>query len=649
MNIETRQLPPLALRAAVAPSTFDAAARTVEVVWTTGATVLRQDYWDGPWYESLSLAPGAVRLDRLNNGAPFLACHDNDDLDDVIGVVERAWITGNEGRALVRFSGREDVAPILQDVQDGILRNVSVGYQVHTYVIERSTDSKGPDTYTATDWEPFEISLVPIPFDAGANTRAANGQRHRRNFQPAPVQIRHPDPDPAPAAAQPETPAAAPAPAADPQPAETPTVITQEIRTVETITNGADHVQRILQLGEQYRAHVPNMDVHVTAALRAGETPEKFTERVMGAITTAHSDVRNNYIGMERGEVQEYSLARAVAAVISGDWSNAGLERSASEAIAKRSGATPSGFFVPLDVFQKRDFLAGDATGAGAIIPTELRPDMYTDVLRKQLALAKLGAVFLPGLTSNVAIPRKTAPGTFTWVTEVAGATETAPTMGQITLGPKRITSFVEYSKQSIIQSAMAVEPLLRKDLLDGLAIEIDNAGLNGTGTGGQARGLRNTSGVGAVVGGTDGANLAWTHLVGLETACANANATATDRAGYIINTKGVGTCKTTQKANYLPFIWDNGDRPLNGTQAAITNLMPSNLSKGASSGTCSSVGYGSDWSMLVVGLFGAVDVVVDPYSLATTGMVRITINQFIDVGVRQPACFAFMDDAKTP
>lgn len=638
MTIETRELPLLHLRAAVAPATFDAVARTVEIVWSTGATVKRSDMWGDCYFETLSLTPGAVRLDRLNNGAPLLAAHDRDDLDDVIGVVERAWIAEGEGRALVRFSSREEVAPIIQDVQDGILRNISVGYVVHTYARTPANAPGQIDSLTAIDWEPFELSIVPIPFDMGATVRSAEALQ-RRGFKASAVTIQTDSSEPL---------AADPAPVATPQPADN-TPSTQETRTVETVaTPGADQFQRILQLGEQYRNFVPNMDSLVTTALRGGETADKFTERVMGAIANKHADVSNNYIGMERNEVQEYSLCRAIAASISGDWSQAGLEKTASEAIAKRSGATAAGFFVPLDVFQKRDWTAGDATSGANIIATETRTDLYTDVLRKQLALAKLGAVFMPGLTSNIVIPRKTAPGTLTWVAEAGAATKTQPTTGQISMTPKRITSYVEYSKQSIIQSAMAVEPLLRKDLLDGLAVEIDDKGFNGTGASNQPRGLRNTSGVGAVIGGTNGAALAWTHFVGLESACANANAQATERAGYVLNTKSVGTAKQTQKAQYLPFIWDNTDRPLNGYSAAVTNLMPSTNTKGTASGVCSSVGYGSDWSMLVVGLFGAVDVVVDPFSLATTGMVRITINQFIDVACRQPACFAFMDDALT-
>ncbi len=157
----------------VAPSTFDAERRTVEVVWSTGADVPRTD-WDGSYIERLDLSPGRVRLDRLNAGAPLLNSHANASLADVVGVVERAWLAGNEGRAIVRFSDREDVAPILQDVANGILRNISVGYKVHRWENTPPSTSTGVEIRAAVDWEPYELSIVPIPADAGAQVRSEN-------------------------------------------------------------------------------------------------------------------------------------------------------------------------------------------------------------------------------------------------------------------------------------------------------------------------------------------------------------------------------------------------------------------------------------------------------------------------------------------
>jgi hypothetical protein len=151
------------------PSTINVEERTVELVWTTGAQVKRASWSRGDYIEELSLQPGAVRLERLNAGAPLLNSHSSYDLRDQIGVVERAWLTGDQGRALVKFSRRDDVEPIFQDVVDGIIRNTSVGYKVHK--TERDETGITP-IERAVDWEPFELSLVPIPADAGAQVRS---------------------------------------------------------------------------------------------------------------------------------------------------------------------------------------------------------------------------------------------------------------------------------------------------------------------------------------------------------------------------------------------------------------------------------------------------------------------------------------------
>lgn len=159
----------LQTRAMFAPETVNADERTVDVVWTTGAQVKRSDWARGDYIEELSLRPDHVRLDRLNKGAPLLDSHENWSLRSVLGVVERAWLNGNEGRATVRFSKRAEVEPIFQDVRDGILRNISVGYRKHK--TERDETGTVP-VERAVDWEPYELSLVSIPADAAAQVRS---------------------------------------------------------------------------------------------------------------------------------------------------------------------------------------------------------------------------------------------------------------------------------------------------------------------------------------------------------------------------------------------------------------------------------------------------------------------------------------------
>jgi hypothetical protein len=173
------------MRAAV--RSVDAAARTVDLIISTGAKVLREG-WDGPFWEELSLEKKHVRMKRLNNGAPLLDSHGTSwsgpVLADQFGVVESARIEGSGDQALmvgtVRFARAEDdpkADQAFRKVADGIIRNVSVGYR--TYRIEKVEGGAGTvPTYRATDWEPYEVSLVPMGADDGAKVRGEELQRN---------------------------------------------------------------------------------------------------------------------------------------------------------------------------------------------------------------------------------------------------------------------------------------------------------------------------------------------------------------------------------------------------------------------------------------------------------------------------------------
>ncbi|AEI76545.1 peptidase U35 phage prohead HK97 [Cupriavidus necator N-1] len=179
---ERRDLPLMGRSAEV--GTVDRDARTVDLVWTTGARVQRYDWWNERYYlEELSLDPAHVRMGRLQSGtANLLNTHSSYDLSDVLGVVTAASLDGDQGRASVRFSQRDDVQPYFQDVVDGIIRNVSVGYRI--YKMERIAPAVDGDPwiYRAIDWEPYELSLVPVPADPGATTRSAEQGRQQRTF-----------------------------------------------------------------------------------------------------------------------------------------------------------------------------------------------------------------------------------------------------------------------------------------------------------------------------------------------------------------------------------------------------------------------------------------------------------------------------------
>ena len=178
MDERTRDIPALTMRATVTPSSIDAEKRTAEVVFSTGAAVLRGGFWSDPYYETLSLDPKHVRMGRLNNGAPLLDAHNGYSLDAVIGVVESAEVDGKRGTARVRFAKDEAAEKIFAKVRDGILQNISVGYRVHKL---ETTDKGDPEAKKwpvrqATDWEPYEISVVPMGADDGAGFRSGDGR-----------------------------------------------------------------------------------------------------------------------------------------------------------------------------------------------------------------------------------------------------------------------------------------------------------------------------------------------------------------------------------------------------------------------------------------------------------------------------------------
>ncbi|SDV51705.1 hypothetical protein SAMN05216551_1301, partial [Chitinasiproducens palmae] len=171
-------------------STVDADQRSVECTWTTGAKVRRYDSArDRMYIEELGCGVGVtVRMDRLASGsAPLLNCHSSWGLGSVLGVVDRADLdqAKGTGTASLRFSKRDEVEPYFQDVLDRILRNVSVGVRVYRYeMIPPGTEGNTDWIYRAMDWEPIEISLVPVGADAGAVIRSADGSPAEPIFYP---------------------------------------------------------------------------------------------------------------------------------------------------------------------------------------------------------------------------------------------------------------------------------------------------------------------------------------------------------------------------------------------------------------------------------------------------------------------------------
>lgn len=652
MNERLIQIP---MMSRLAPVTVRAEGQTkvYQCVFSVGAQVRRYDWWkEEYWIEELEVSRAAVDLSRLNNGAPLLNSHQRWDLRSVIGVIERAWIEEGKGIAEFRFSAREEVKPINRDVDDGVIRNLSAGYEVLEMKDVGRDEKTGYRIMRATRWAPHELSLVPIGADQDAQLRSHDPDRRVQcrvfldvdaggaagAVKPAPTEVADPK-----AGAEEGTPKER----SNPEPTPGVTIIMDQPKKEEPSAADLERqrTKEIADLGDAYSKYVTQKDIG--DAIRNGRTAEQFKDTIMEKMQSRHTDTSALHIGLSGREIQRYSLARAIVASISGDWANAGFERECSRAVEKLVGASPEGFFVPYEAF-KRDFNVGTSTEAGNLVETALRSDLYVDALRNAMVLSRMGIRVLAGLSGNVDIPRKSVAGTIGMLSEIGSASETNPQTALLSLRPKRLGAYTEYSKQALIQSAMALEPMLRDDLLLGAAVKMENQVLNGVGSSNEFTGLRVTSGIGTVAVGTNGGALTWGLLVDLESACANSNAEPDRLAGYVTNTRVRGKAKQIQKGTNLPFIWTEGEQPLNGYRAGITNNIPNNLTKGTSTTVCSAALFSSDWSMYVLGLFGAPDITVDPYTKADTGQVRITLNQFADGGLRQPATVAKCEDITT-
>lgn len=349
--------------------------------------------------------------------------------------------------------------------------------------------------------------------------------------------------------------------------------------------------------------------------------------------------------GMLGKDARRYSLTRAILAAATGDWRGAELEREASEEIARRVGRPAKGFYVPRDAFlvEQREILKGTASAGGYLVPTETRE--LIDLLYSRLVIRQAGATVLDGLQGDVAFPRAATGSTAAWVTEGAAPSESSPTFEQVLLQPKSVAAYVDISRKMLIQSA--AEDFVRNNLARTIAVAIDRAALHGSGTGGEPRGVQNTTGVGLVWGGANGAAPTWSHIVQLEQLVAVANADV-GRLAYITNANVRGKLKQTfvnPSSGDTP-VWAVGDAPVNGYRALVSSVVRNDLTKGT--GTNLSAIFFGNWEELILALWSGVDVLVDPFTASTTGTVRVVAFQDVDVGLRHPASFSMMVDAIT-
>ena len=397
---------------------------------------------------------------------------------------------------------------------------------------------------------------------------------------------------------------------------------------------------------------------------------DEFRTELLKRIQTR--PVQSPDLGLSDKEAKRFSFLRAINAMAAPDdrraQERAAFEREVSEAAAEKMGRQTRGFTVPDSIsghlddrvkadpirlvipsdIIKRDLVVGTATAGGHTVSTDMLSQNFIDMLRNRTVVFQR-ALQLTGLIGNIAIPRQTGGATAYWVTEGNAPTESQQAFDQVAMSPNTVGAFTDFSRKLMLQSSLDIEAFVRGDLAATLGLEIDRVCINGSGSGSEPEGILNTTGIGSVVGGTNGLAPTWDHIVDLESEVANDNADVGSLV-YLTNTKVRGKLKKTfVDPGSGERVWDTraGDSPLNGTGALVTNQVPSNLTKGTSSGVCSAIVYGN-LRDLIVGMWGGLDIMVDPYSMSTSGSVRVVALQDVDVAVRHAQSFAAMVDALT-
>ena len=526
--------------------------------------------------------------------APLLLDHD---MTKQIGVIEEFRLDEKQKRttALVRFGKSNLAREVFQDVVDGIRMNVSLGYRIDK--MERT--EKDDETYYRAAFTPMEVSMVSIPAD---QSRLVGVGRSKDKQTISYNEVREMENE------------------------------KQEINLDEVKSNAVDEAKaefkrnskEILDLAARH-----NKRDLADEAISEGLSVEEFRGVLLENISNDKPLETPSEIGLTEKETKRFSILRAINAMANPTdrkaQEEAAFEFECSRAAGELYGKTAQGVLLPPEVlsnWSQRDLNASDDSN---LIGQDFRAGDFIDVLRNSSAVMQ-NATILNGLSGDVKIPKKTAAATAAFISSEGGAAgESEMTIGSVTMSPKTLGAFTDVTRQLMIQSSLDVENLIRSDLAGSMAIAIDNAALEGSGSSGNPTGITNTTGINTVSL-SSAAAPTFAEMVSMESAVAVDNALLGGLV-YIVHPTNAGTLKTTTKdSGSGQFVYQNGE--INGYPVVVSSQL-----------TANNYVFGNMQDLLV-GMFSGLDIVVDPYSNSTSGTVRVVALQSLDVNVRHAVSF---------
>ena len=561
-----------------------------------------------------------MNLEFLNSGrAPLLLDHD---MEKQIGVVESVELDENARRlrASVRFGKGEQASEVFNDVVDGIRQNISVGYRVDKKV-EREDD---PEDYYRVATTPMEISIVSIPAD---QSNLVGVGRSSSETLKSTIQIKEKDMS---------------------------EKIDLDAVRAEAAKSASKNAKEIMTLARKHNKADLGED-----AIGRGIDIAEFRGELLDVIGNDKPlDTPVTVIEQSAKEKRTYSLGRMIQAQVTGDWKNAGYERELSDEITRRTGKQSQGFYVP-DFAWRSGVMTTAATGAIAgenvtdqFVPTIQRGDLFIEALRAKQVMANLGVTYLGGLTNRVRMPKIATGAAAGFVEEAGDVSDQSPTDAGVTLQPRTLGAFATMSRLLMLESIPAIEQIVQDDLLRSIADKIEYYAINGSGSSGQPTGILTDGNVNNldISAGTDVAALTWADITDLVKLVEEDNGVVNAATlGFLTNPKVKAKMANTVKVATTDSVMLLNDpwNAIYGYKAEFTNNVPSDLDPGDGGSDASAMIFG-DFSQLMVGLFGAPSIIVDPYSGSKSGDVQISVMQEVDVALRNAISFAKTDEIST-
>ena len=575
--------------------------------------------------EILSHDPQDVDFSFIASGrAPLLLDHN---LEKQIGVIEEAKISDADkvGRAVVRFGKSKLADEVFRDVIDGIRSNVSVGYEIMKMDKVKDDDEDEDKPTYRVNWKPLEASIVSVPADTTVGVgRSRYDTLTDQDSRKETIEV----------ITREKTMEKA---------KENPKVETSQVNVEEQIAkakkNETARIKEITSLGSRH-----NCSDLASKAVNDDVSISQFRGVVLNKLGEAKPLDKKDEVGLSNKETRGYSIVKAIKAMATGNWSGAELEKEASDDIARTTGKTPRGIFIPSDLRWKRDLIQGVAGDGGNLVATNLLSGSFIEALRANMVVKQAGALFLSGLVGEVAIPAQNAVNSASWVAENAAVTEVNTTYRQVTMAPKTLGTFTDISRHLMHQSTPAIETIVRNDIIKTLSSEVDKKAIQGDGTSNTPTGILSTSGIGAVAIGTNGGAGTWAKVVETwkEVATDNANIGA---MAWVTSPLQISRFMAAVKvATSDSVMIMNDQNKLMGFNVFSTTNSPDNLTKGTASGTASALTFGN-FNDLIVGEWGSLDISVDPYTNSSKGGTRIIGLYDVDVAVRHAESFAAIKD----